>query len=143
MNMALPESTFFLEVLGRTWYNKSWVKISYTEHTPGRMVMVKNTLNCPEISAQFSFSHLTLKSLKVLFSCIALIILHQGVLASDLILTAESDKPAYALDETALFTGTLKNVSQETIWIYGDVEYSFTIFRDSVQVWKWSLWRCG
>jgi len=42
--------------------DKSWVRISYTEHTPGRMVIVKNTLNYQEVPMQFSFPHLTLKS---------------------------------------------------------------------------------
>ena len=80
---------------------------------------------------------------KVLFLCIFLMIVHQAAIADDLALTLEVDKSSYLLGETASLTGTLKNVSGIAITIYSDIEYSFSVAHNGVEVWKWSLWRCG
>ena len=80
-----------------------------------------------------------------LLLCLILVTLNQGVMVyGDVVLTVESDKPAYQLDEVAHFTGTLKNTSQQnTFYEDGDVEYRFSVSQDGDEVWRWSKFDCG
>lgn len=78
-----------------------------------------------------------------LLLCFILFVLNQGV-NGDVTLTLESDKPAYKLGENATFTATLKNMSQQDyFYVYGDVEYRFSVSRNGAEVWRWSKWQCG
>jgi hypothetical protein len=80
---------------------------------------------------------------KSLLLCLILVALNQGV-NGDIILTVESDKPAYQLDESAFFIATLKNMSQQNhFYVTGDVEYRFSVSRDGDEVWRWSRLQCG
>jgi hypothetical protein len=80
---------------------------------------------------------------KSLLLCLILIVLNQGV-NGDVMLTVESDRSAYKLGENATFTATLKNMSQQNyFYVYGDVEYRFSVSRDGDEVWEWSESECG
>jgi hypothetical protein len=80
---------------------------------------------------------------KSLLLFLILVVLNQGV-NGDVILTLESDESAYKLGENATFTATLKNISQQNyFYVYGDVEYRFSVSRDGAEVWRWSKWQCG
>jgi len=82
---------------------------------------------------------------KSLLLCLTLVVLNQGVMVyGNVILTVESDKSAYKLGENAIFTATLKNMSQQNyFYVYGDVEYRFSVSRDGAEVWRWSWSQCG
>jgi hypothetical protein len=80
---------------------------------------------------------------RFLLLCFILVVLNQGV-NGDVILTLESDKSAYKLGENAIFTATLKNMSQQNyFYVTGDVEYRFSVSRDGAEVWRWSRLQCG
>lgn len=74
---------------------------------------------------------------------ILLLVLNQLANAVDVILTAESDKPAYMVGGTANFTGRLKNISQVSYIENGAVEYIFSVSQDGFEIWRWSRSECG
>ncbi len=75
---------------------------------------------------------------KSILLCLILVVLNQGV-NGDVMLTLQSDRSDYELGENALFTATLKNMSQQNyFYLYGAVEYRFSVSRDGNEVWRWS-----
>jgi len=77
---------------------------------------------------------------KSLLLCLILVTLNQGFMVyGDVVLTVESDKPVYQLDEVAHFTARLKNASpHDTFYVDGRVEYCFSVSRDGREVRSWS-----
>ncbi|MBM3211531.1 hypothetical protein FJZ33_04870 [Candidatus Poribacteria bacterium] len=80
---------------------------------------------------------------KILILCLSLLTLSQLAIAADLRLTVQSDKSIYILGSNAVFTGVLKNLSQESYIENGDVEYIFSVYQDGIEIWRWSKLECG